>query len=727
MSIVYDSNKQTFSLHTENSTYQMQVDRLGYLLHLYYGRRTPGCMDYLLTYTDRGFSGNPYDAGMDRTYSMDVLPQEFPTQGIGDYRNVALSVRHSGNYSCCDLRYVSHRIYDGKYALKGLPAVYGSREDSQSLEILLRDKVSGVEVTLLYGVIEDLDIITRSLIITNTGNERVFLDSVMSCCVDFITGSYDLLFFHGRHCMERQLQRTPVHHGTIAFGSKRGTSSHQYNPSMILAERGTGEMHGGCLGVSFVYSGGFQASVEHDQYHQTRVMMGLQEESLLYPLDKGDSFTAPETILSWSNKGFNQLSYNMHRCIRNHVCRGRFKSEARPVLVNSWEGAYFDFTGETIYKLAEAAKNLGIDMVVMDDGWFGNRNDDSRALGDWIVNEDKLGESLGSLSERIHGLGMKFGIWVEPEGINEDSDLYRAHPDWALSIPGRNPVRARNQLVLDFSRQEVVNHVYDMVCDVLDQARVDYLKWDMNRSLDCLFSYERSEQGTVAYDYVLGLYDFLERLNQRYPDMLIEGCSGGGGRFDVGMLYYTPQIWCSDNTDAIDRIRIQYGTSFFYPVCTMGSHASAVPNHQNGRITSLDTRGTVAMAGTFGYELDLVKLTEEEKAIVRRQTADYKRFASLIFSGRYYRLTTPFSAPTAAWEFVSEDGSQVLFNAVRLELHSNSPTRYVALKGLIPGRFYRDEATGRIYPSDALMQSGLPMSMEIGEYISQQIYLKLVG
>lgn len=723
MSIIFDKNNKTFTLHTNSSSYQMQIDPYGFLLHLYYGRRTEGCMDYLLTYADRGFSGNPYDTGVDRTYSMDALPQEFPHTGLGDYRNVACTVVNADQSRCCDLRYAGHEIRKGKYALDRLPAVYADEAEAETLEIVLKDAVNQVEARLLYGVLPEADVITRSVLIKNGGSDRIYLDKVMSACLDFVAGDYDLISFHGRHCMDRMYQRQSLSHGTMKFGSRRGTSSHQYNPMMILADPKTTEETGSCWSMTFMYSGSFQAEVEKDQFNQVRALIGLQQDGFYYPMEPGDTFTAPEVILSFSANGLNRLSQNLHACIRNHVCRGKYKNAIRPILVNSWEGAYFDFNGETIYQLAVHAKELGIDMVVMDDGWFGKRDDDFSGLGDWYVNEEKLGGSLGHLIERINALGVKFGIWIEPECVNEDSQLYREHPDWALTVPGRNPIRARSQLVLDFSRKEVVDTIFDMICKVLDQGNIEYVKWDMNRSLDVAFSRAAKEQGAVAYDYVLGLYDFLERLIQRYPNILIEGCSGGGGRFDAGMLYYTPQIWCSDNTDALDRIKIQYGTSFGYPVSAMGSHVSAVPNHQTGRSTTLQVRSVVAMAGTFGYELDLSTLSDEAKDIVRKQIKEYRKYAQLINYGVYYRLTNPFEEEAAAWEFVAEDGSEALLNVIMQDIHGNMTVDYVRLQGLIPGRMYRSEESGRLYPADALMETGMPIPVEYKAYRAYQIHL----
>jgi len=723
MGIIYCEKDRTFTLQTKNTTYQMQVDRYGFLLHLYYGKKTDGCMDYLLTYYDRGFSGNPYDAGEDRTYSMDTLPQEFPCYGNGDFRSTAFAVENADGSMSCDLRYKSHVILDGKYNLEGLPAVYASEEEAQTLEILMEDPVTGVEVVLLYGVLPAQDIITRSVSVKNESSGKIYLNKIESASLDFLYGDYELLTFYGRHAMERNVQRVPVVHGTQKIGSVRGTSSHQYNPMMILAEKETTEDKGNCYAMSFVYSGCFQGEVLKDQLNQTRMMLGLQEEAFRYPLETGEMFQAPEVILSYSSEGMNRLSQNLHHCIRQHICRGKYKEEIRPILINSWEAAYFDFTGDTIYELAKAAKEVNIDMLVMDDGWFGKRDDDNSGLGDWFVNEKKLGGTLGNLIKRINDLGVKFGIWIEPEMVSEDSDLYRKHPDWALTVPGRNPVRSRNQLVLDFSRKEVVDEIYDQICKVLDQGNIEYVKWDMNRSLMDVYSSVTRDQGRVLHDYVLGLYDFLERLVQRYPNLLIEGCSGGGGRFDAGMMYYTPQIWCSDNTDAIDRLRIQYGTSFGYPVSVVGSHVSAVPNHQTGRKTPLHTRGVVAMSGTFGYELNLMKLSEEEKQEIREQIAEYKSYASIIQNGLYYRLSNPTTEEICAWEFVHTDEkeqSKVLLNIVMQVIHGNMTVNYVKLQGLEETAVYREEKSGKRYTGAALMYGGMPLPIEPGEYQAYQ-------
>lgn len=714
MAIIYNPNKRIFTLHTKHSTYQMQVDSLGYLLHLYYGAKNNSSMEYVLTYADRGFSGNPYAAGADRTYSLDALPQEFPTLGTGDYRNIALDIKNSRGIESTNLLYKKHEIRKGKYALPRLPAVWADEAEAQTLEIVLADENAGMEVHLLYGVLEEADVITRSAVIRNIGTETVTIEKAAAACLDFVSGNYDVIRFYGKHAFERNVERTVLGHGTIAFGSRRGTSSHQYNPAVILTEQGTTEEAGNCYGMLMVYSGNFFCEAERDQYNQTRLLMGLNDELFSYPLAAGDTFTVPEVILSYSQNGLSALSQQYHNCIRNHVCRSKYVHMSRPVLINSWEAAYFDFTGETIVNLAKEAASLGIDMVVMDDGWFGKRDDDNSSLGDWYVNEKKLGGSLSELIRRVHEQGVKFGIWIEPEMVNEDSDLYRAHPDWAIQIPGRKPIRSRNQLLLDFSRKEVRDQVFEQICAVLDQGEIDYVKWDMNRSMADVYA------GNLTYDYVLGVYDFMERLTSRYPDMLLEGCSGGGGRFDAGMLYYSPQIWCSDNTDAINRTRIQYGTSFFYPVSAMGAHVSAVPNHQTGRVTSFHTRGVTAMAGTFGYELNPALLSDEEKQQIREQIASYKKYERLINEGTYWRLSDPIHDEIAAWMSVSKEQDRALVSVVRLMAEANQAAVYVRLRGLKPEAVYLEEYSGKQYSGAALMHTGIVLPFFTHEYEAYQ-------
>lgn len=716
---------ELITLQTKNTTYQMGVNEMGFLLHLYYGARAEGDTSFLLTRADRGFSGNPYEAGDDRTFSADAVPLEYPCYGNGDFRSASFNVRDVRGVFGVDLRFKKFDMKSGKYSIPGMPSVYADDKKAYTAEILLADDRLRLEVVLRYGVLPEIDVITRSVIVRNGGNETVYIDKAYSACLDLLSGEYDLLHFYGRHAMERNLERVRMIHGNQRFGSIRGMSSHQHNPFFILADEETTENGGDCYGMALLYSGNFAFEAEKDQYDQTRIQIGLSGEMLDYPLAPGCEFYSPESALAYTSGGLASLSHIFHDMVREHVCRGKYKTEPRPVLINNWEATYLDFNGDKIIEIARQAAELGIDMMVLDDGWFGKRDTDNSGLGDWHVNEKKLGGPLSRIADAVNALGMKFGLWIEPEMVNEDSSLYREHPDWAFVIPGKRPVRCRNQLVLDFSRKEVVDYIFESISQVIDTAHVEYIKMDMNRSICDVFTAVDGYQnyGRIMHEYVLGVYDFLERLGRRYPDLLIEGCAGGGGRFDMGMLYYTPQIWCSDNTDAIERIRIQHGTSFGYPPGTMGSHVSAVPNHQTGRTADFKTRGVVAMAGSFGYELDLNLLTDEEKNEVRRQIKDYKKYEKLIRGGDYHRLHTPGKdTEAAAWAFVSKDRMEALLSIVSLDTHGNAPAKYVRLRGLKPEGMYRCEETGKMYSGAVLMHAGYPVPSVMGEYKAWQFH-----
>ncbi len=726
MAILVNEKKKLFTLNTKSTTYQMKVIDYGYLAHLYYGKRLDGDMSYVITHYDRGFSGNPNDAGEDRTFSMDNIPQEYSCYGNGDYRTPAFNMKDIEGVHGADLRYVSYEVLNEKYSLKGLPAAYTEGEKGETLKIVLMDDVNGVQVTLLYGVIEDKDVITRAVIVKNVSDADVFITKAASTSLDFVSGDYDIIHFHGRHAMERMFEREEITHGVKKIGSIRGTSSHQHSPFVMLADRAANEDHGDCYGISLLYSGSFSCEVEKDQTDQTRLNMGIQDEMFEYVLYPGSEFVTPEVAMVYSADGFADMTHKMHDLVRYNICRGEYKTKRRPVLINSWEAVYFDFDGDDIVNIAKKASELGVEMLVLDDGWFGVRNDDRSGLGDWFVNEDKMGGSMADVVKRVNDLGMKFGIWIEPEMISEKSRLFEEHPDFAFRIPGRKPVMSRSQLNLDFSRKEVVDCILEQMFKVFDQINVEYIKMDMNRSIANVYSITEGIQnnGTILYKYVLGVYDFMERLQARYPKLFIEGCSGGGGRFDAGMMYYTPQIWCSDNTDAICRLDIQYGTSFGYPISVVGSHVSAVPNHQTGRITPFNTRAVVAMAGSFGYELDLNKVSDEEKEEVKTQIAAYKKYWDLMHNGLYYRLTdADKSKKIAAWSFVSRDKAETLVNIVTVDSFCNSPVPFVRVKGLDADATYVDEATGAEYSGQGLDQIGLPVPLKFGEYNAYQIHL----
>lgn len=709
---------KVFYLETKNSMYQMKADEYGVLRHLWYGRKTGLDMDYLLDYPDVGFAGNIYEADTCRTYSLNTLPLEYGTAGVGDYRVPAISILHADGSNALDLRCKAYKITEGKYSIPGLPAVYAEEQEADTLEIVLKDTATEVYVILKYGILEEYDIITRSVVIENRGEQPITLQRAHSLCLDFPYGDWEWVHFHGRHAMERQFERQEVFHGIQESGSIRGMSSHQQNPAILLCEKDCTETSGFCIGAALMYSGGFQTQVEKDQLNQTRVVMGIHPDTFSWKLGEEDSFYTPEVILSCSGEGMGALSRQFHRIIREHVCRGKYKLAERPVLINNWEATYFDFNEEKLLNIAKEAARLGVDMMVMDDGWFGKRNNDDSSLGDWYVNEKKLKGGLVKLVEQVNALGMKFGIWFEPEMISEDSDLYRTHPDWAIQIPGRKPMRGRSQLLLDMTRAEVRDYLYQAISAVLDSANVEYVKWDMNRSISDWYSagLTAERQGEMPHRYVLGLYELLERLTHDYPNVLFEGCSGGGGRFDAGMLYYCPQIWCSDDTDAYERTKIQYGTSFFYPISTVGSHVSAVPNHQTGRETPLETRAVTAMAGSFGYELDLNTLSEEEKKEVTAQIKRFKQYGPLIHNGDYYRLSNPMEDKFAAWAFVAQDQSQALVHGMIFRTEANMLRYPIRLQGLVPEKRYQLEGTEQIYTGAALMEAGILLPQSWGDY-----------
>ena len=718
-------NNQIFSLHTKHSTYQMKVDR-DFLIHTYYGPYVGDSdMSYLARCIDRGFSGNP-DGITDKGYSLDTQLLEYPSYGTGDFRNDCLRVAYADGSQVTDLKYVSHEIKEGKYGLEGLPAMYQGEENVQTLEVVLQDVYKKLEVILYYGVFENLDVITRACKIVNKGEDKVNLLRAYSMCLDFNNKDMDFVHFYGRHAMERIMERTPLHHGIQSVGSRRGFSSHQHNPFVVLCAHDAGEDHGNCYGASFVYSGNFAAEAEVTQADCTRMTMGIHDAQFQFELQPQESFTVPEVMLSFSSEGLGTLSRNYHKAIRYHICRGKYKTARRPILINNWEATYFNFNTEKLLDIAREAKKLGIEMLVMDDGWFGKREDDVSGLGDWFVNEKKLGGKLKDLVDGVNEIGLKFGIWFEPEMISEDSDLYRAHPDWALKIPGRAPTRGRQQLVLDFSREDVRTYIFDRMCEILESSNIEYVKWDANRHLTDVWSalLPAERQGEVFHRFILGLYDFLEKITQRFPNVLFEGCSGGGGRFDAGMMYYHPQIWCSDDTDAVERLEIQYGTSFAYPVSTMGAHVSVCPNHQTGRSVSMKTRGVVAMSGTFGYELDITKLSEEDKQTVKEQIEAFKKYYDLIQNGDYYRLTDDGrKSPFVAWEFVSADKKEALLNVVVLRTKANPILHTVYARGLEADMMYQVEGSQEKFSGAALMNGGYPIPVMGDDYQAVQIHL----
>ncbi len=751
MSIKVNEQTGIISLHTKHSTYQMKIDDKKKLIHTYYGSSIDETDLYSqIRFMDRGFSGNPYEVGtVDRTYSMDLLPQEYSCFGTGDYRITGLRTREVTGNQTVSLYYDSCKVVDGLYQIEGLPAAYAEEDHYQSLCVTLKDEVTGLKVELWYGVLEDKDVIVRSAKLVNEGKEELQLEKAASMSIDFQFEHLDWITLSGRHAMERNVVRREIPSGVSSVGSVRGASSHQYHPFSILCEHTATETQGKCYGFSFLYSGNFLMEVEKDQADQTRFICGLHPDEFRWNLGAGETFETPQVMMAYSEEGIGQLSRNYHKAIRENVCRGTWKNKQRPVLINNWEATYFNFTGDKLVSIAKDAHEMGVDLFVMDDGWFGARDNDNCGLGDWFTNEKKLGCTLKELGDRITEDGMLFGIWFEPEAISIDSDLYRAHPDWAITAPGRKPCLGRNELLLDFSRKEVCDYILERMCDILSNAPISYVKWDMNRSMCDKYSntLDAKHQGEFAHRFILGLYYVLEQLHQRFPEILIEGCSGGGGRYDAGMMYYTPQIWLSDDTDAICRISIQYGSSLGYPVSTMGAHVSAVPNHQTGRMTQLHTRGCVAMAGTFGYELDITRMTEQEKEEAKEQIRTFKRFYELIQHGEYYRLTG-LDDVCVAWEMVSEDQKEALITAVYCGVEGNQKPYHVNVQGLADDTIYEIEIVENTVASDdmeyeseisgksgisgcrmsgkALKHAGYTLPMSRTDYEAVQVYIKAV-
>ena len=723
MSISYNEKTRQLILETENTAYQMKIDETGYLKHLYYGRKLgQNDMTYPFRIYDRGFSGNPYDMRDNRAYSLDSMPQEYTSYGVGDFRINTITASYSDGSRCAEYRYVSHEIAEGKYTIPGLPYVYENGGKVQTLTVILADTASNIRVKLYYGVFEELDVITRTAEIINAGEETVWLRKASSVCLELPFGKWDMIHFHGRHCMERQPERVPLFHGIHTISSGRGMSSHQHNPFVVLCDRKATEDSGACYGMMMMYSGNHKTEVELDQFDSVRAVMGLNDERFRWELMPGTSFHTPEVILTYA-EGLSAMSYNYHRTIQNNVVRGEHRLARRPILINNWEATYFDFTEDKLLDIAAKAKDLGMDLFVLDDGWFKNRNDDKAGLGDWTPDKNKLPGGLGRLIGKINAMGLKFGLWIEPEMVSEDSDLYRAHPDWALTAPGRAPMMARNQLVLDLSREDVREYLFDAISGLLENNNISYIKWDFNRPLSDVYSHSMpaERQGEVPHRYYLGLYELCERLSNAFPHVLFEGCAGGGGRFDAGMLYYFPQIWCSDNTDPISRLKIQYGTSFGYPSTAIAAHVSASPNHQTGRRTTLSTRAAAAMTGAFGYELDLTKLTDEECSEIKEQISRYRQIEDLIREGRHYRLSgLEESSHYFCWEYVSADQNRCLLSIVVTDPLANAAPVHVKLKGLSPDGVYSVGGEFECLGS-ALMENGYTFVCLTGDYPAVQM------
>ena len=721
MSVTFNEEKKIFRLDTEKSTDVMGVSPEGFLGHIYYGDRLFMEADnYLLRMEEPPYT--PSVNKREKSAFLDFFPMEYPTGGIGDYRESCLNIRNAAGNMGCELHYTGHEIYKGKKGLKGLPASFATEDEAETLEITLKDADLDLEVVLSYTAFEKENVITRSVRVQNQGKEDLRIEKILSACLDMDNENFSMLSLHGTWARERHIQTGELHYGKQVISSARGESSHQEHPFIALVTNGTEQENGKVYAMHFVYSGNFMAETELCQFDNLRMTMGINPEEFSWLLTPGEEFQAPEVVIVYSGNGLGAMTRSYHDFYRNHLIRSKFKYEKRPILINNWEATYFDFNTDKLLDIAREAKKCGIEMLVMDDGWFGKRNSDNCSLGDWKVNEEKITGGLKHLVDEVNKIGLQFGIWFEPEMISPDSDLYRAHPDWAIQIQGREATQSRNQYVLDFSRPEVRDYAYECVASVLRSANIAYVKWDMNRQLSDLGSsyLPKERQQELFHRYVLGVYELQERLVTEFPDLLLENCSGGGARFDPGMLYYSPQIWCSDNTDAVERLMIQEGSALIYPLSVIGAHVSDCPNHSVGRVTPFETRGHVALAGTFGYELDITKIPEEDRALIPEQTATYNKYRHLIQQGEYYRIASyRENHKYDCWALSSQDKKEVLVTYVQVLGVPNSHSRKVFLRGFDPKVTYRLEGTEETYTGEMLMKGGFLMKDFWGDFKSR--------
>lgn len=718
MAINFDAQSRIFHLATAHTSYVIGLNEGSQALHLYWGAH--------LSDPDVWAILAPRQMHASFEVESCIKAFEYPCHGTGDYRTPAARVLNADGNSVTCLTYAGHEIYSGKKPLDGLPAVY-CREDSdaETLELRLKDELTGLEVVLNYSVFEEMDVICRSARYENHGDKSLRLLTGAAASVDFFGKDYDFLHLQGAWARERVPERLPVTHGLYSIESRRGASGHQHNPFVALMSKNADEFNGDVYGFSFIYSGSFAATVEGTAYACTRVTIGLNPYSFNWELKPGESFQTPEAAMVYSDKGLNLMSQRYHTLYRTHLCRGKYALAERPILINNWEATYFGFNEEKIVEIARAGKEMGLELFVLDDGWFGKRDTDNCSLGDWVVDKKKLPNGLDHLAKRINELGMKFGLWFEPEMVSPDSDLYRAHPDWCIHVPGRARTQARQQLILDLSRADVCDYIIEAVSSVLRSAPISYVKWDMNRNMTEIGSalLDSEHQGEVEHRYMLGLYRVLETITQSFPDVLFESCSGGGGRFDAGLLYYMPQTWTSDDTDAIERLKIQYSTSMVYPISAIGSHVSAVPNHQTGRTTPMQTRCDVAMSGNFGFELDLSKLSEDDMATAKKAVELCKRIRGTVQQGEFTRLLSPYEGSMTAWQFVR--GDAVILCYFKVLNVPAEPLRRIKMKGLDPDAHYRAE-DGTVYSGGALMNMGYPADWRMRDFESRVILLEKV-
>lgn len=719
MSIIIDEKKKLFHLQGKEISYVFTILENDQLGHVYFGKKLPKTTAFneSIRRTERALTSSVFEG--DSAFSLDVLPQEYPSYGTTDYRHPAFQVQTEFGDTITSLKYKGYTLKKGKPSLKGLPAIYAENEsEAETLEITLKDDLLNLKVVLQYSIFHKHNAVMRNTRFINHGEQTLHLKRAQSSSIDFQESDFQMIQLSGAWARERHITESSLKQGIQSIESTRGASSAFENPFLALKRRWTTENNGEVYGFSLIYSGNFLGEVEVNAFDQTRVTLGINPFDFNWKLEPKEEFQTPESVLAYSEKGLNGLSQTYHHLYRTRLARGKWRDKERPILVNNWEATYFDFTEESILSLAKEAQHLGIELFVLDDGWFGKRNNDHTSLGDWYVNKRKLPHGLKYLAEEINQLGMGFGLWFEPEMVNKDSELYKEHPEWIIQVPKRELSHGRNQYVLDYTRKEVRNYIFEQLAEILHSAPITYIKWDMNRNMTEIgsLSLENDRQKEVSHRYILGLYELLEQLQNEFPDVLFESCSSGGNRFDPGMLYYMPQTWTSDNTDAIERLKIQYGTSFAYPLSSMGAHVSAVPNHQVGRWSPLKTRGDVSFFGMLGYELDLRKLSKEEKNEITSQIQLYKKHRKLVHTGNFYRLVSPFEENYVAWMVVSKGQNEALVGYYKILATPNSAIRRVKLFGLDDEREYVvrqiNEKQEKKFNGLELKHLGLPIPIE---------------
>lgn len=721
MGISFNQNKKMFHISSNKTSYIIKILDTNHLISLYWGKKlNSDNVEYV--FRTRDFGSFLTNTDNINGFMIESTSLEYPSFGATDLRSPAIEFQFKDGTSATDLRYKCHNIYKGKNKLDNLPATYIENDtEAETLEITLIDSLKNVEVILSYSVFEEFNAITRSVKVKNLSKEPVNIERILSANFDFKDAKFDFIQLSGAWARERDFVRTPLRRGSQSIESRRGASSHAQNPFIALARPDTNEHTGDIFGFSLVYSGNFLANIEVDMYENSRVQIGINPFDFKWLLESGEEFQAPEVVMAYSHEGITGMSHIYHNLYGKRLCSGKYRDKTRPILINNWEATYFDFDDKKIEAIAKAASSLGIELFVLDDGWFGERNNDKSSLGDWFVNEEKLNGGLNKLANKINNMGMKFGLWFEPEMVSPISKLYEKHPNWCIHIDGRTKSTARNQLILDLGRNDVKEYIIETVSNVLKSANIEYVKWDMNRNMSEVASsvLDPARQRETSHRYILGLYEILEEITNRFPNILFESCSGGGGRFDAGMLYYMPQVWTSDDTDAIERLKIQYGTSIVYPNVTMGCHVSAVPNHQAHRITPLKTRGAVAMSGNFGYELDITKLSNEEKEIMKEQINFYKEVRDIIQFGKLYRLSNPFEDNDVAWMYVSDDKKEIIVTLVRQYATVNRGFTNLKLKGLDENSSYEVVGENLTLGGDILMNLGLNIPMFEGDFASK--------